>query len=259
MCDHIFVHTERMKGELLQKFKIREDKVTVIPFGINNTIPTTNLTASEAKGRLGLSTDQKAVLFFGQIAPYKGLEYLVSAMAQLVRRMPDLRLIIAGKVKGGYSEYWQQIQTGIVSSGIREQVIRRIQFIPDDEVELYFKAADVVIIPYINIFQSGVPFLAYSFGLPIVATDVGSLKEDVVDGKTGFMCKAQDPTDLANAIERYFSSDLYRELDVRRREIRSFANDKYSWTRVGNITQGVYESLASDGEKRPIATLIQES
>jgi|ERR1700730_473776 D-inositol-3-phosphate glycosyltransferase len=243
MSDHIFVHTEKMKGELLTEFDIRESKVSVIPFGINNTIPTSGMTTLEAKKRLGLSTDEKTALFFGQIAPYKGLEYLVAAMAELVKRNGGPRLIIAGKVKRGYTGYWEQIQSEIVCTGIKERVIERIEFIPDDEVELYFKAADVVIVPYVHIFQSGVPFLAYSFGLPIVATDVGSLREDVVEGKTGFICKARDPLDLAKSIESYFSSELYRLLDARRQEIRDIANEKYSWTRVGDITRGVYRTL----------------
>jgi D-inositol-3-phosphate glycosyltransferase len=243
MSDHIFVHTERMKRELLTEFNIRESKVSVIPFGINNTIPTSGLTTLEAKKRLGLSTDEKAALFFGQIAPYKGLEYLVAAMAELVKRNGAPRLIVAGKVKRGYTGYWEQIQSEIVRTGIKERVIERIEFIPDDEVELYFKAADVVIVPYVHIFQSGVPFLAYSFGLPIVATDVGSLREDVVEGKTGFICKARDPLDLAKSIESYFSSELYPLLDTRRQEIRDFANERYSWTRVGDITRAVYRTL----------------
>jgi glycosyltransferase involved in cell wall biosynthesis len=201
------------------------------------------MTTLEAKKRLGLSTDEKTALFFGQIAPYKGLEYLVAAMAELVKRNGGPRLIIAGKVKRGYTGYWEQIQSEIVCTGIKERVIERIEFIPDDEVELYFKAADVVIVPYVHIFQSGVPFLAYSFGLPIVATDVGSLREDVVEGKTGFICKARDPLDLAKSIESYFSSELYRLLDARRQEIRDIANEKYSWTRVGDITRGVYSTL----------------
>jgi D-inositol-3-phosphate glycosyltransferase len=243
MSDHIFVHTERMKRELLEDFAVRESHVTVIPFGINNTIPKSEMTPLQAKQRFGLSAHEKTALFFGQIAPYKGLEYLIAAMAELVKRNEGPRLVVAGKVKRGYADYWEQIQAEIISTGVKEHVIQRIEFIPDDEVELYFKAADVVIVPYVHIFQSGVPFLAYSFGLPIIATDVGSLREDVVEGETGYICKARDPRDLARCIESYFSSELYRRLDVRRQEIRDFANEKYSWTRVGDITRGVYTAL----------------
>jgi glycosyltransferase involved in cell wall biosynthesis len=243
MSHHIFVHTERMRSELLKDFNLRETKVTVIPFGINNTIPTSAITTTEAKQRFGLPADQKAALFFGQIAPYKGLEYLVAAMAELGARNERCRLIVAGKVKRGCEGYWEQIESKIASTGIQDQVIKRIEFIPDGEVELYFKAADVVIVPYVDIFQSGVPFLAYSFGLPVIATDVGSLREDILEGKTGYICKPCDPSDLAKCIQSYFSSDLYRGLDAKRQEIREFANQKYSWARVAEITRRVYATL----------------
>jgi glycosyltransferase involved in cell wall biosynthesis len=97
-----------------------------------------------------------------------------------------------------------------------------------------------VVIPYVEIFQSGVPFLSYSFGLPVIATDVGSLRNDVLEGKTGFLCRAKDPADLARAIRTYFASDLYRDLEMRRSEIREFANKRNSWTKVGEILTGVY-------------------
>ncbi|MGA8657847.1 MAG: glycosyltransferase family 4 protein [Chthoniobacterales bacterium] len=243
MSDHIFVHTERMKRELLTEFDVRESKVTVIPFGINNTIPTSEMTTLEAKRGLGLSADENTALFFGQIAPYKGLEYLVAAVAELVKRNGRLRLIVAGKIKRGYAGYWRQIENEIVQRGIKKNIIERTQFIPDEEVELYFKAADVVVTPYTEIFQSGLPFLAYSFGLPIIVTDVGSLREDVVEGMTGFICKPRDSADLAKSIEGYFSSELYRQLSSRRHVIKNFANEKYSWAKVGEITGNVYRSL----------------
>jgi D-inositol-3-phosphate glycosyltransferase len=243
--DHIFVHTEKMKRELLTDFRVRESKVSVIPFGINNTIPTSELTNLEAKKRLGVQANEKAALFFGQIAPYKGLEYLISAMAELAQRNAAPRLIIAGKVKRGLEQYWEKIRHEITRTGIGERIIERIAFIPDNQVELYFKAADVVIIPYVDIFQSGVPFLAYSFGLPVIATDAGSLKEDVIEGKTGFICERRNPVDVAKAIETYFSSDLYRQLETRRQEIKNFANEKNSWTKVGEITRDVYRSLVA--------------
>ena len=87
-------------------------------------------------------------------------------------------------------------------------------YIPDSETELYFKAADVLALRTQDIFQSGVLFLGYSFGLPVVVTDVGSLRQDVVEGRTGFVCRPEDPHDLAASIARFFSSDLFRNLDA---------------------------------------------
>ena len=83
LSDHIFVHTERMKNELVSEFNISKSKVSVVPFGINNTVPDTKLSSSEAKCRLGLNSGDKAMLFFGNIAPYKGLEHLIAAFTEL--------------------------------------------------------------------------------------------------------------------------------------------------------------------------------
>jgi len=109
---------------------------------------------------------------------------------------------------------------------------------------MYFKAADVLIVPYVQIFQSGVPFLAYSFGLPVIATDVGSLRQDIVEGRTGFICRAKDSSDLANMIHQYFDSELFRSLENRRLEIKQYANERYSWDKVAEITKKVYEKLS---------------
>ena len=190
LVDHVFVHTERMKSELVADFGVSESKISVIPFGINNTSPTTAITTSEAKERLGLSASDKTVLFFGQIAPYKGLEYLIAAFSALAKRNGSYRLIIAGKVKKGHAEYWPEIKRRIMHYGIQNQIIERIEHIPDEEVELYFKAADVLTVPYVQIFQSGVPFLAYSFGLPVIATDVGSLRAGYRRGEDGLCLPA---------------------------------------------------------------------
>ena len=245
LAHHIFVHTERMKNELLADFGVPETKISIIPFGINNTAPNTGMTTIDAKRTFGLRSNNKVMLCFGQIAPYKGLEYLVDAFSELAKRDETYRLIIAGKVKPGQTEYWNKIRRKIDDSVFQDQIIVRIEHIPDEEVELYFKAADVLIVPYIHIFQSGVPFLAYSFGLPVIATDVGSLREDIVEGKTGFVCQPRDSSDLARTIDRYFKSELFRDLENRRLEIKEYANERYSWNKVAAITTAVYSNLVS--------------
>ncbi len=198
LADHIFVHTERMKRELMDEFGVVDSKVTVIPFGINNTLPNSGLTKAESRQRLEIGQDDKTVLFFGNIAPYKGVEYLAEAMVKLIRRDRSYRLVIAGR-------------------------------------------------PNTHIFQSGVLFLGYSFGLPVLASNVGSLKEEIVTGRTGMVCQPRDPVDLEKCIESYFAGELYRELEARRPGIREFANEQYSWQKAGAITRAVYVKLL-DGE-----------
>jgi glycosyltransferase involved in cell wall biosynthesis len=231
-----------MKAELSADFGVPDHKSTVIPFGINNTLPVTALTRNEARQRLGIGATTKTLLFFGNIAPYKGLEYLVDALALWSGKDSDFRLIIAGKPKG-FAQYWEDVQAAIISKGLQERVIAKIEYIPDESVEVYFKAADVLVIPYTHVFQSGVLFLGYSFGLPVIATDVGSLREEIVEGETGFICRPEDSADLARAIEQYFGSALFAELEARRSSIRAFANDRYSWAKVARLTQAVYTRL----------------
>jgi D-inositol-3-phosphate glycosyltransferase len=245
LADHIFVHTERMKDELLAEFGVPKNKTSVIPFGINHTVKNSGMTTVDAKKILGIRSSDKAVLCFGQIAPYKGLEYLIDAFRELSKRNEGYRLIIAGNVKKGQGKYWNEIRGKIAASEIQNQIIERIEHIPDEEVELYFKAADVLIVPYVHIFQSGVPFLAYSFGLPVIATDVGSLREDIVEGRTGFVCQPQDSSDLARTIDKYFESELFRDLENRRSKIKEYANERYSWSKVAAITTAVYSNLLS--------------
>jgi glycosyltransferase involved in cell wall biosynthesis len=249
LCHHIFVHTEGMKSELVSDFAVTADKVSVIPFGINNTVPKTDLTSDEAKRMLGVADSDKTLLFFGNIAPYKGLEYLVSAFTELLNKDRSYRLIIVGRPKGSEG-YWKQIHEGIARSGIRDRIIQRIEYIPDEETEVYFKAADVLILPYAHVFQSGVLFLGYSFGLPAIAADVGTLKNEIIEGETGFVFKVRDSSDLARKIEKYFKGELFRNLETRRAHIKVYANERYSWDKVAAITTAVYSNLSSS---RPIS------
>jgi D-inositol-3-phosphate glycosyltransferase len=245
LVDHIFVHTEKMKQELLSDFRIQERKVSVIPFGINNTVPNTEITTLDAKRMLGISTSDKTMLSYGQIAPYKGLEYLISAFSELLKQDVNYRLIITGKPK--WNEiYWNQIEQLMIDRGVRERVVERIEHVPDEETELYFKAADVLILPYVRIFQSGVLFLSYSFGLPVIAADVGSLKDEIIEGKTGFVFKPQDPSDLAKVLANYFESELFRNLEKHRSEIKEYANERYSWNKVAEVTKAVYSGLITN-------------
>jgi len=243
LADHIFVHTQKMKDELIAEFGVLEPTVTVIRHPINNAFPDTDLTPAAAKRRLGLRDSEKTILFFGRIKPYKGIEHLLSAFNRLVTDDEDYRLIIAGEVQKGNEQYLHEINRTVAPELNRGRIILKIQFVPDDEMELYLKAADALVLPYNEIFQSGVLFLSYSFGLPVIATDVGSFREEIVEGRTGFLCRPADPEDLAKTIKTYFGSDLYRNLGKRRQEIRDYANVHHSWDAVAELTRNVYAEL----------------
>jgi D-inositol-3-phosphate glycosyltransferase len=244
LADHIFVHTKKMKDQLALSFGIKQDKVAVIPFGAGGMVPISGLTSAEAKERLGLHESDRAVLFFGRIAKYKGLDLLVDAFARVAAEDPSYRLIIAGESTSDWAQHWEEVRSTIEASPIREQVIQKICHISDEEMEVYFKAADVLALTYREIFQSGVLFMSHSFGLPVIATDVGAFREEIIEGTNGYVCRRDDAQDLARSIKEYFSSELYRKLDEQRPNIQNLLQMSHSWDIVAKITGDVYARVS---------------
>jgi D-inositol-3-phosphate glycosyltransferase len=242
LADRLFVHTEKMKTELVEEFGVRGACVTVIPFGINNAVPDTDLTRAAARELLGIRETDKTMLFFGNITPYKGLEYLIDAFQTVQVADKSYRLIIAGR-PDNCGSYWAPIRQRVSDNTQGDRVLLRDEFVPDEETEVYFKAADVLVLPYTHVYQSGVLFLGYRFGLPVLAADVGSLKEDIVENETGFVFSSHNSTDLANAIRKYFASEVYANLDFRRKKIKDYAMARHSWELVAQITLDAYKQL----------------
>lgn len=243
IVDHIVVHTEKMKSDLIENYNVQGDKISIIPFGINEVMPKTELTRENAKKKLNLRDNDKILLFFGNIAPYKGLEYLIRALANLREQYVDLKLIIAGRIKADCMQYWTDIENIIEEQELKDIIIERIEYIPEAEAEIYFKAADVLILPYKNIFQSGLIYTSYHFGLPVVATDTGSLKDDVILGETGFICRPEDPEDLAEKVKLYYKSNLFKDLEVTREKIIQYAKKNHSWELTGQRTYNLYKKF----------------
>jgi glycosyltransferase involved in cell wall biosynthesis len=242
LVDRIIVHTPKMKEELCSLFHVSPEKVIIIPHGINNRVQKKGITQEDARQKLGIVPTAHVVLFFGQIDEYKGIETLIDAAALLVQKDPSIILIVAGKPKR-QSDYVLKLKRQVRKSLPEKNVMLRLQFIPDHEVETYFSASDCVVLPYKRIFQSGVLFLAYRFGVPIIATDVGSFAEDVVDRVTGFICKPNDAEDMAAQVRKYFDSTLFHQREETRAFIIELAEKKYSWTNIGRQTYEVYSNL----------------
>jgi glycosyltransferase involved in cell wall biosynthesis len=246
LMDHIFVHTQKMKDEIVTEFGVRDHKITVIRHPVNVVVPDTDLAPVEAKYRMGLQRHEKAILCFGRIRPYKGIELLLEAFGILAQEDTNYRLIIAGEAEKGEEGYLDQLKRMIPDELARNQrIIFRAQFIPDEELEIYVKAADVIALPYNEIFQSGVLFLGYTFGVPVIATDVGSLREDIIEGRTGFICRPGDSADLARVISDYFDSDLYRNPERTRKVIKDYANKYHSWAALAELTRDAYAEMTT--------------
>jgi glycosyltransferase involved in cell wall biosynthesis len=244
VLDQILVHTPQMKAELTRRFGVPAGKVDIVPLGINDVIPVAEVTRREARRELGLRADERVLLFFGNIAPYKGVEDVLRALATLVREGDRFTLVLGGAVKDkGCQAYWEELESLIERHQLRDYVRKEVRWIPDREVGFFFKAADVAVLPYRRVYQSGVVALSYAQGVPVIASDAGSLMGDVVEGKTGFVFRSGDVEDLARTIRKFFASDLFHDLEARSEKIRAYGAEAYSWGRNGDVTCAAYERL----------------
>ncbi|PTL35882.1 glycosyl transferase family 1 [Candidatus Methylomirabilis limnetica] len=155
----------------------------------------------EAKSRLGLSGN--TLLFFGLIRSYKGLPGLLEAMPLVLQKV-NCTLLVVGEFYEGKDRCLSLISDLGLASHVR--VIDR--FVPDNEVSLYFSAADLVVLPYESATQSAIVPIAFAFERPVVATRVGGLPEAVRDGETGLLVEPRNPTALAEAIIRFYEEDM---------------------------------------------------
>lgn len=154
---------------------------------------------ASARRRLGLPADRPVVLFFGLVRPYKGLAYLIEALPE-VRRHVDCLLLVVGEFYDDKDQYTQLIE----QRGLGQHIRVIDQYVHNEDVALYFGAADVVVLPYIEATQSGIVQIAYGCGTPVITTRVGGLPEAVEDGRTGFLVDARSAEQLAAAIVNYY-------------------------------------------------------
>jgi len=149
--------------------------------------------------QLGLDPEKKTLLFFGLIRDYKGLDLLIAAMSLLDE---SCQLVIAGESYGDFGKYQQAIDSSPACSRIK--VLNR--YIDDDEVPRLFSAADLLVTPYRSATQSGVIPIAYHFDVPVLATDVGGLKENIERAGTGLVCLPTAES-LSESILKFFRSN----------------------------------------------------
>ena len=149
LADCIVLHSESNEKALLASYRIKKTtKVKVIPHGLLSP-PMNGWNKEKARKDIGLGSSDKVVLFFGNIRPYKGLDVLIDAMGQVAKANPKAVLLIAGKPWKDWTEYQNRIE----NNGIQDVTKVFKGFIPDEEVQKYFLAADLVVLPYVRFWQ----------------------------------------------------------------------------------------------------------
>ncbi|MCX6303104.1 MAG: glycosyltransferase [Bacteroidia bacterium] len=192
------------------------------------------LPRDEALNKLSLNAGYSYMLFFGFIRAYKGLDLLLEAFAdkRLINR--KLKLIIAGEFYESDVPY----KTIIEKRNIGNDIILYDRFIKEDEVALFFSAADLVVQPYRSATQSGVTQIAYHFEKPMLVTDVGGLSEIVPDGKCGYVVKPE-PGFIAEAIIDYFSNNRKKQFieGVKQQKM------KFTWDKLIDSILDIYKQI----------------
>ena len=220
-ANYYITHSNSDADDLKSIIREPELRVTVHP--AYNFFKQKNMSKELARSILNLKIEEKVILFFGLVREYKGLKHLLNAMSLLKDRI-KVKLIIAGDFAGDRTAY----DTIINKNEINENVDIYDGHIPIGEVEKFFVASDMVVLPYESATQSGVIQVAYSFDKPVLATRVGGLPDVVINGETGYLVESQNPNQIAGAIVDFFTNN--REIvfaDGIERE-----KYKYSWERM---------------------------
>jgi D-inositol-3-phosphate glycosyltransferase len=221
VCDNLVPHEKRPFDGLLTRWMLREsDGYMVMSDSVGRDLDRLKpgaarrrvehplyaqfdlgrWTRESARARLGLQGE--VALFFGYVRHYKGLDTLLEAWPAVRARRP-VTLVVAGEAYGDTAPYRRLLER---AGG--EAAVRWIErYIPDEEVEALFKAADVVVLPYRTATQSGVTHLAHAMGLPVITTSAGGLAE-TVHPDTGIVVPPEDPAALADAVLRFFEQRL---------------------------------------------------
>ena len=187
-------------------------------------------TRESARRHLGLEGD--VALFFGYVRRYKGLDILLEAWRR-VRALRPATLVVAGEF---YEDPAPSRRLAEAAGGV--QLLER--YLPDEEVEAVFRAADVAVLPYRSATQSGVTHVAYALDTPVITTRVGGLAETVREGETGLVVPPEDPESLARAIVRFFAEGLSKKFSA---GIESLKRE-HSWEVLAVRTVELVDELA---------------
>jgi glycosyltransferase involved in cell wall biosynthesis len=221
-ADAIIVHGNKMK-QIVAEAGVEENKIWIMPHGEFSFY---------RKWSSDKIKERKVVLYFGTIREYKGIQYLLKAAPIVHSLCPDCKIVIAGS--GNLNKY-------LPANEVPDYFEVYNRFIPDEEVAGLFQQAAVVVLPYIDGTQSGVVPLAYSFGKPVVVTNVGSIPESVDHGKTGYIVPPRNAEAIAEAVANLLNHDELRKI-MGKNAITKLEKE-LSWSRIAEETIAIYKHV----------------
>ena len=225
--DFFIVHSKSDEADLLT---IRADaKVRQNPHPTYNAFKIRNIDKEQARKELEEEQDTKLLLFFGFVREYKGLKHLLRAIPHVREELKNVKLMVVGSFANDKQDYMQLIHEAHIEDCV--EIID--EYTPDNEVEKYFAACDVVVLPYESATQSGIVQIAYGFEKPVIVTSVGGLPDVVTDGKTGYVVEAGVSEVLTEAILKILEEGKAEELSC---NVKQEAY-RFDWRRMREVIE----------------------
>ena len=216
----------------MKEYQIPEEKICITPHGSYTQI------RKEENTDFGLTDRKIRFLQFGILRPYKGVDILLKALAQIpAEKREKIQVIIAGAQhpKLDPTDYGAMIR----DLGLEDTVDLLKKHIPDEELDALYRQADICLFPYRDIYGSGALLMAYSYGKPVITSDIPAFREETQNGKTGILTDGEDPEKLKEAILQ--AADWSREvyLDYQK-EIEKLTEEKFSWKNSAKVLWEAY-------------------
>lgn len=230
LCDRLIVHCHSVKS-LIQDTYGKDLHIAVVPHGnymdLKNTI-----TLQDARKKLNIDMDDTVFLYFGRIRLYKGLPELIETFKKL--NSQKVKMLIVGK------SFNDQITVDIKNLCKDDIRIKNIlEFIPNDDIQIYTNAANVVVLPFRDILTSGSIILSMSFGKPIVAPKIGCIK-DTLDDKGSFLYTENN---LMDAMQRVLNTDRKTLQDMGKHNFG--LAEEFGWDKIAERTHDVYRGCVT--------------
>lgn len=213
--------------------------MTVIPIGSDTVKPLKN-NASLGEDIEELMKGKKIILFFGFILKRKGLEYLINAFSELHKKFPEYILIFAGGTLNYQNFYMLDLQKQIRKLELTHKILFT-GFLTEGQIHRLYKEAQFLVLPYTYSISSSLPLtFAIQYHKPVIATDIGSLSEEIRNGKDGILCKARNVKSLENAMEKIMVDDiLYSALC----EGMKITHKQRTWEHTADLTFTLYSKV----------------
>ena len=239
----IITHSESNCKALSKLYRLKAEKISIIKHG-NYLLQTKNVkrySPSDAKENLGLSSNDKVMLFFGAVREYKGIMDLLLAIKRLSPNHLNLRLLIAGKAKSNIEE---KIHSFIAENHLQKAIIFENRYIKLEEFGLYFDASDVVALPYKHSYGSGALQTAMAFSKPIILTDLSFFREIVIEGKNGLFFEYGNIESFSEMIVYFFSLPKEEQIRMAHNSL-SIVEEDYRWQPIAAKTSSLYKQIAA--------------